>query len=351
MNKNYNEEHFEILSRDNLENFWNHPSSEIYRQKGYPVLFEKFLKFPFHIFVQKSSDQKILGCFSVFILEEYPHELFFGFFQFQKFEGQGNSLSPNFDFAQLKMQTIALAKKYNKEKIIGPMDGNIWFTNRFKTQGFEYQYTFEPIGFPGLKLKLIEQGFLTDKKYVSHSIDLTPETIGLFEKSYEYSRGAGFEIIPMQQCLEESREDVIKACYELNIQGFQESHYYTPILYEDYRDFYFPILTRYDFRISFMLKNPQGRFVGYAYGLFVQDHLGPVGISKSITVLPEYQNHGLASALTYKQIQKTFELGATRAIAALIREGAKSEKIYQKLSHKKIETHEFEMFYYDCLGV
>jgi hypothetical protein len=285
-------------------------------------------------------NEKSVGQFVIFTDKNFNDCLFFGCFDLQ---------DEKYDLKNFKDELISVANILKKETIIGPIDFTIWFGNRFKTNGFVNNYWWEPAGKPWLKDKLINLGFETDKKYLTHFFDKIEHLSDFFKPSYEKSIAAGFKFLDFKSEYEKDSNSILKICYELNCNAFKDSHFYTNITLDQYNRHIFSKILQLDNSCSCFIADQNERIVGYCFTILDIDSKGPIVILKSILVHPDFQSFGLSTAMVYDGFRRVKLKNINRGAGALVREGAKSEFLFSKIVQDLSKSHQYELFNFKIL--
>jgi GNAT superfamily N-acetyltransferase len=227
-----------------------------------------------------------------------------------------------------------------KKHIVGPIDINIWFENRMKTNHFESRFSFEPKNNESLVMSFQSLGFKTSKEYMTCFYDSNETTLEKTRPSYDKVLSDGFSFRGVDPKLE---ADVLKL-YDLNTKSFQNSYLYEPISLKQYEKTHIQSVKNSNLDYSFFILNAEGEEVGYVYGV-VEER---VGIIKSLLIDPSAQGAKLSSALVYKAFERLRADGFIESAGAMVRRGNISEQFFRYLGDTA-RTHEYEMVRLDIV--
>ncbi len=221
-------------------------------------------------------------------------------------------------------------KRYQCEVVIGPMDGNTWFSYRWITEkGQDPLFLTEP-KHPDVYPKYFESfGFLPVAKYNS--------TLASVETKSRTQPIKGADITVKLLDLE-NFEHYLMDLYHLSSACFKDNFLYSPISYETFCQLYHPLkpLLSPEF-VLFAYKD--NKMIGFVLCIpdLSQKQAGKKVdqvILKTLAVHPDYRNLKLGSYLV-SQIHKTaLEQGYKKIIHAFMHEQNVSQKISQHYGKK-----------------
>jgi predicted GNAT family acetyltransferase len=230
-------------------------------------------------------------------------EAFFGFFE---------CIDDKEVFLILWDNLVSIAKENNKKKILGPIDGAIWFQYRVNSLfTAETRFSSEPISqkhYPEL-LKSVNP----DDEILYHSAyrKKFDAIVKITEASYYQAINKGFEI----KLAEYLDEKVLKDIYDLSISLFNKNWGYTPISYLDFLSLY-DTKKFSDYISSIYTVTKNNKLIGYCVNMLINDTM----IIKTIGVSNEYQGMGIGNALVYKVHSDAINSGnISKIIYALIK--------------------------------
>lgn len=235
---------------------------------------------------------------------------------------------------KLLMQEVEeYAKKNNKKNIIGPIDINVWFGNRFKMQGFDDQRSWEPNSPKAYLDHIQELDYKLDQDYLScFYTSLMP--------CYERTKSAYDKVIEEGYSfrnLDPLTEEEIDKLYALNIGGFSKNYFYEEITREQYKNTHILGLKGFDFQYSFFILDENGEELGYVFSY--PDHDNRI-IIKSLVMNPKARGARLSSALVHASMKQAKANGLQRACGACVRKGNVSEHFFDHLGEKE-RVHEY----------
>jgi len=235
-------------------------------------------------FIEISDDDKCIAHIALIENKQLTNDsAFFGFFEC------ANDIT---QFQTLWNKLISLAKEKGIKKLLGPVDGAIWFQyriNSFLTE--EERFASEPItqNFYKKLLKSINP----DKEIIYHSAyrKKFDAIIQITKPSMIKAKELGFEINHIKNITTELLENI----YELSLKLFKDNWGYTQIAFKDFLSLYDSNkLSNHIKSIYTVTKN--NALVGYCANIIHNDAL----ILKTIGISPDYQGIGIGNALVYK---------------------------------------------------
>jgi GNAT superfamily N-acetyltransferase len=240
-------------------------------------------------------------------------------------------------FTLLEAEILDWAKKYDFKTIKGPVDYNTWFNNRFKTNGFELQLSWEP-HHPHEYKDFFEQSKWThDKEYVSKFYQSNDLILERTKKSYEQvlQEGYHFRIVNFSDPEEKHK------LYELNVNSFNENYLFEPISKEQYFELFVNAILKMDMSLSFLVCDPDTKKeLGYVFAYI--DEAG-FHVVKSLLIHKSVRGAGLSSALIYQTVYEGKKRGQSKCAGALVRRGNISEVFFDTLGKPSYE-HIYHLF-------
>ena len=269
------------------------------------------------------SDDKLIGhCSLIKFNEAEPGTAYFGFFE---------SPDKKEDFNLLWSSVVAEAKKKNIKKLIGPVNGSIWFPYRFinfsdqrpffkgelPTQSF-YQKLFLGSGYH--HASSYSSGVRNDFNLIIESTVRSYERLQNTEFHVETLTEINIETLTEIQIFTESIFSKLSVAYDY----FSVEHFLKLYNRDKMKNIFGVYIVRKD-------KN----IVGFC-SLFFEDDKNL--IFKTIAVDPLFQKHGIGSALTYMVHKDARAKGIENIIYALIRDD-NNVKFFPKDDVLKIRTY------------
>ena len=242
----------------------------------------------------------------------------------------------NAEILKLLMNEVeAYAKSVERKNIIGPVDINVWFGNRFKSKGYDNNRHWEPN---------------SPKEYLDHMLDLDykldQDYLSCFYSSlmpcYERTKTAYDKVISEGYTfrnLAPSTEEEIDKLYTLNTGGFSKNYFYESITREEYKNTHILALKGFDFQYSFFILDQSGNELGYVFSYPDTDNRI---IIKSLVMDPAARGARLSSALVHASIKQALENGIVLACGACVRKGNISEHFFDHLGEKEM-VHEYTL--------
>lgn len=273
------------------------------------------------------EDSKCIGRILVTPKVDDAKTIFFGMVEYPKDR-------PDVAF-ELYEKAKECTGEYEGSTLVGPIDYSTWFSNRFKTQGYDNQYSWEPNNPLEYFEDIKKFGFKTDKKYTSKffpSIDLQ---IKRSKPGYDLALENGFSFRKPDL----NNDSDIEKLYELNTTNFKDNYLYSPITLEEYKKTHILSLHGQDLTYSTFIVDPSGVPQGYIYSFLEGDCL----IIKSILISKTHQGALLSSALVYFSCLEAFKKDIKKGAGVLIREGNISSKFYEKIG-EPYAVHDYELF-------
>jgi predicted GNAT family acetyltransferase len=255
-------------------------------------------------FIEITENNKLIAHVALILNNQLPkEEAFFGFFE---------CINNKEVFQSLWKNLISLAKKNGVKKLLGPVDGAIWFQYRINSMfSNEERFPSEPISqkhYPEL-LKTVNP--INEVLYHSAFRKKFDAIIQITERSYNKAINQGFEI----KLIENLNDNLLKDIYNLSLDLFKQNWGYTPISYNDF-------ISLYDnkkfsnFINSIYTVTKDNMLIGYCVNM----HFNKSLIIKTIGISNEFQGQGIGNALVYKVHSDAVKSGKIhKVIYALIK--------------------------------
>lgn len=247
--------------------------------------------------------------------------ILFGFIEYEKTNSKVLTL--------LMDEVDCFAQNKSKKSIMGPIDINVWFGNRFKKAGFDEQRPWEPNSPKEYLDDILELGYVLDQDYLSAFYADGKVSIDRTKPAYDKAVSEGFTF----RNLDPSTPSETQKLYQTNIKGFCYNYFYEPITYDEYVGTHIKALDGFDFQYSFWIMDPEGNEVGYVFSYPDEDRI----IIKSLVMDPSARGAKLSSALVHKSLMQAYKNGFVKACGACVRKGNVSEHFFDHLGVKERE--------------
>jgi GNAT superfamily N-acetyltransferase len=232
------------------------------------------------------------------------------------------------------------ARKNGATEIIGPIDINVWFGNRFQTEGFDNQYSWAPNNPINYYKAALKNGYREDQGYSSRFFNALKEQVDRTKPGYDLALDEGYSFRHMNL---DSIKDITKL-YELNVDSFKINYLYEPITKEQYFKTHINFIKGNDLSLSYFIVDKNDVPRGYLY-CFLQDD---ILILKSLLIQKDFQGAKLSSALIHQSCRIALELGYSKGAGVLIRDGNISAKFYEKIGDPYL-IHRYHLVKKDIL--
>ena len=279
-----------------------------------------------HKFVIYDDKGKVAGRFAITTVKD-DGNAYLGFFECIKDDKVAKFLFDN---------ATEFVKKLGYNKIIGPVDLNMWQKYRLKINRFDLRpYTGEPYNLEYYYKMFLDNGFGVKDKYYSNSFNRfsleydNPK----YTRRYEYFRKNGYEIRSIKM---DEWDSAIEQVYELIMRLYSGFNTFVKLDKEDFIEQFNSYKKILDLDLVIMAYY-EGKIVGFSIGIpnynnavynlsSISNLMHILKIKKKadeymityMGVAPEHR--GLARAITYLTIEELKKRNAT-SMGALIREG------------------------------
>jgi len=274
--------------------------SDIEQSINYCVLDQKYLL----TVVLESYDNLIGHCSLIKFKGSETDAVYFGFFE---------SPSKEEDFNLLWSSVLAEARKKNIKKLVGPINGSIWFPYRFINFSNKRPFFKGELPTQSLYKKLFSS--FDNCKIINYSSGLRNDfnqIIELTKNSFESLQNTEFYI----ETLTEINKETL-----LEIQVFSDSIFSKQsVAYEHFPvDYFFQLYNRDKTKDIFgvYIARKGKDIVGFCSIFFEDDN---TLIFKTIAVDPLFQMQGIGSALVYMAHSDAKAKGIKNIIYALVRD-------------------------------
>lgn len=208
----------------------------------------------------------------------------------------------------------------NCQSVLGPMNGNTWYSYRFVSWSADRPPFFLEPNQPASILKAWEDfGFDIDQTYIS-----SEQTISeINENKYSLDPQFKFSCIDLNQFEEE-----LERLYRISIEAFADNVYYSDISKEGFFALYLPLKSKIQNSNMLLIKDLEGEIAGYLFGIpdFLQKNPDTY-IIKTLAVRPKYRSQHLGSYLVNYCLCEAYKSGYRKIIHALMHEANNSTKI------------------------
>jgi len=215
------------------------------------------------------------------------------------------------------------AKEQEASSVIGPVDINVWFGNRFQTDGFEKQYAWAPTNPIEYYEFALSCGYIQDQGYSSKFFDTLGAQVERTKVGYDLAVSEGYSF----RHLDLDSEYDTNRLYELNIDSFRVNYLYEPITREQYFKTHIQFIKGSDLSLSYFIVDKENIPRGYVYCFIEDDCL----IVKSMLIQREYQGAKLSSAVTHRACLEAYNRGYRKGAGVLVRDGNVSDKLREKI--------------------
>lgn len=277
-------------------------------------------------FVIYDDNGKIAGRFAITTVKD-DENAYLGFFECINDDKVAKFLFDN---------ATGFVKKLGYDKIIGPVDLNMWQKYRLKINRFDLRpYTGEPYNLEYYYKMFLDNGFVVKDNYYSNSFNrFEPEYDNpKYTKRYEYFINNGYEIRSIKM---DEWDSTIEQVYELIMRLYSGFNTFIKLEKEDFIEQFNSYKKILDLDMVIMAYY-EGKIVGFSIGIpnYNNAVYNLSSISNVMQILKtkkkadEYmitymgvapEHKGLARAITYVTIEELKKKKAT-SIGALIREG------------------------------
>lgn len=295
---------------------------------------QKILAFPFlfkrNHWVSKNERGVVNGRISANVSEKDPTRGYFGFYRCDlSSPEEARAVS-----TALLEAAEAWLKAQSVKSVYGPIDYSSWFSYRFlvSSTGGE-TFAWEPHQPAPYVSQWENFGFEAEDYYHSRSYTGILKELPSTQSRYDEFFKNGFRVRPIELTSHPERE--LQAIGKINLRSFQSSFLTEPLSKEAYQTLYVPQFSEYLSEYCFFLLNPKGEEVGYFFSFEDQGYL----VWKTLAILPEYQGLGLSVFGMHQTLLLAKQRGVDQMVSALIRRGAQSEVLLQKIFNLKWEHH------------
>ncbi len=231
------------------------------------------------------------------------------------------------------------SEKWSKENklsnLYGPIDINIWFSNRFKVEGFEKNYFWEPHTPIEYYQHTKDLGYSDYKKFLSTIAPMNLKTHLIGHASILMAKKQGWRL----ERIDFKDDALLESFYELNKSGFSRNDLYEDITLEQYQKTLYSFSKQVDSKYSYLLFDPDGKLQGYCFSILDNDVL----VLKTLVLSLSARKMYFAPALIFKSFFDGYSDGIRRFCGACIREGNTSGRFIKFFSLKNQTTNFYKL--------
>ncbi len=211
---------------------------------------------------------------------------------------------------------------------VGPMDGNTWRSYRLVTErGSRERFFLEPDNPDDWPRHFLDSGFDEIVRYSSAlNTDLSYNKDPRLPRAIRHLEGRGIRVRTVDL---ERFEDELRRVYQVTVRSFQKSPFFTQLDIAAFLDEYGRLRPYLRKELALMAER-DGEPIGYLFAVpdnLQAENVGTVDtvIIKTVAVLPGRANAGLGILLAARVCENARELGYSKAVHALMREGTTSQ--------------------------
>lgn len=241
-----------------------------------------------------------------------------GFFALHP-EANDALLQEGFQLALQRMITPSL------RKLVGPMNGNTWFSYRLRVDQHPLQFDWEPKAQPRLETLLATAGFSFWAHYHSIATSGLKDMQTYLQKDFSRVMERGMSLRRIG--LEDLKTGALFDLHRLSQVGFAGNPLFVPLSFEAFARSYLQGKTGKENFIH-MAYDAKGKAVAFFLAFLEPAHLGQSQktlVLKTAATDPEYRRQGLSNALLYAICQDLPEAVSDTYISALVFQGWTSE--------------------------
>ena len=300
----------------------------------------ELVNFPFnfkreHWIVERNN--QIIGRISACISSSEPTRGYIGFYQRILNDPEGFLVG-----ALLLKTSEQWLKDNNIKEIIGPINYSTWFNYRFQvestlnTNSLDTQFEWEPKPAIDYYSDWIKNDYFICENYNSKAYSNIEKALKPTEGSYLKLISLGYKTRPIQ--MSEFPVQELKTISNINENSFTDHFLVEPIEPLAYQELYAKPFMKYISEYCFFILNPEGKEIGYSFSFEDQNYL----IWKTMAIKKDYQGKGLATLVINHTLQLAQKNGLSNMVAALMRQGAPSEILLNKIS-TPLWTHHYSL--------
>ena len=206
------------------------------------------------------------------------------------------------------------------QSVLGPMNGNTWYSYRFVSWSADRPPFFlEPYQPAEILKAWLDFGFAIDQTYISSEQIIS----SINENKYSLDPQFKFSYIDLNFFEEE-----LEGLFRISIEAFADNVYYSDISKEDFFSLYLPLRNKIQNKNMFLIKDLEGEVAGYLFGIpdFLQK-TPDTYIIKTLAVRPKYRSEHRGSYLGNSCLGEAYQSGYKKIIHALMHSANNSTKI------------------------
>lgn len=206
------------------------------------------------------------------------------------------------------------------QSILGPMNGNTWYSYRFAEWSIgRPPFFMEPWQPENILPAWLKSGFTVDQSYISSEQVITEVN----ENKYSLDPAFRLSNIDLKRFEEE-----LEKLYSISIEAFADNVYYSDISKEGFFALYMPLKNKIQDKNMLLIKDASGEIAGYLFGIpdFLQKSPDTY-IIKTLAVRPKHRSKHLGSFLVNHCLCEAYKSGYKKIIHALMHEANNSTKI------------------------
>ena len=300
----------------------------------------EMIQFPFtfkreHWLVEKNN--KIIGRIAACISLSDPNRGYIGFYENDLEDSDRESIS-----VLLLSTAESWLKKHGIRTVFGPINYSTWFNYRFQTEvertadATDSQFEWEPTLAPEYFSDWKNNGFSIADTYHSKAYSKIGNSLKPTEPAYQKFIEQGFSMRPMQ--FQEFPEREAKAITKINRNSFSDNFIVEPIDPVAYQKLYAAPFSKYISDLCFFMLDPDKNEIGYNFSFVDQGYF----VWKTMAIMKEFQGKSISTASIHYSLCLAQKKGVDNMVAALIRAGAPSEVLLNKIS-TALWTHHYSL--------
>lgn len=239
-----------------------------------------------------------------------------GFFEVVEAGSDAASVSRGQAVAQaLLAAATAWLRDQGAKTLYGPLNFNTWFAYRFRTDADTAGFAWEPSNPPRYVDYFVRFGMRPIATYTSEAVREFASVGHATEGAHARARDQGYTFRMVDVATAMQRD--LPLLYSLSMRGFADNFLFEPITLEQFRALYIPVAKSAQ-GVAYFVDDPEGTPVGFFFGFAHEGFF----VFKSVAVLPAHQGRGLSNALIHLLAREATNMGFTKGIFALVKDGA-----------------------------
>ncbi len=225
--------------------------------------------------------------------------------------------------AALLSATKSWLSQHGAQRVLGPMQGDTWFSYRFNLGPFKYPaFPLEPSQPPEYPALWQRAGWKLVEHYFSTWIEDAAATVDGLEREAIQAAEMGYRI---RQFRTDQFEQELGVLFQLSSNGFDENRLFSPIEKSEFLALYQPLKAMVRPEYLLIAESRDGEPVGYVFS-YPHPDAGAI-CAKSLVVAPEHRRRGLAGALMHQTGRTALDAGLRHAIHCLMYQDNPSQKL------------------------